>query len=258
LTNPANYYNKLNITLNTGGNPTDAKFAIAISPDAFASTTYYIQADDTLGSSPVWQTNTVWGASGFTIVGLLPGTTYSVKVSAIQGNFSQSPYGPTAALATSNSTFSYSLSPNSVNIGQLVPGTIVTSGTTVTANVSTNGTGGAIIYVYDSNSGLLSNSTSYTINSGSQDLSVVSEGYGITGTGVSQSTGGPMEILSPYNGGSTVVGGVSASKAILFDSSNQPVSSGQGTFVLKAKAGMTAKAATDYADLITVIASATF
>ncbi len=257
FTNPSNYYNKLSITLNNGGNPTDTKFAIAISPDAFVSTTKYVQSDDTIGSSAVWQTNTVWGSSGFTIIGLTPGTTYTVKVSAMQGNFTQSAYGPTASAATINPTLSFSLSTNSLNIGTLTPGTVVSS-STVTTTISTNGTGGAGIYAYDNNSGLLSNSTGSTITSSTSNLGSVTSGYGLQGTSVTQSSGGPMEIDSPFNVSSNNVGILNTTKQLVFDSTNAPVTSGQGVFVLKAEASSTTKEATDYADTLTIIAAATF
>jgi hypothetical protein len=259
FTNPDNYYNKLKIVIATGSNPSDAQFAIAISPDNFSTITKYVQADTTIGNSPVWQTYTAWGgASGTTIIGLTPGTTYTAKVAARQGNFTQSGYGPTAQVATITPTLSMTLSPNTVNIGQLTPGSVVTSGTQVTTTLTTNGTGGAAVYVYGTNGGLLSSSVNYTITAVSSDLSGASEGYGLRAVSTTESSGGPMQKVSPYNGSGDNVGVVDTNKRPLFDSSGQPVTSGQGIFELKAKASSLTKAASDYADVITVIASATF
>jgi hypothetical protein len=67
-----------------------------------------------------------------------------------------------------------------------------------------------------------------------------------------------MEILSPYNSSSNTVGGITTTKRAVFDSSGAPVTSGQGTFQIMAKAGVSTKAASDYADTITIIASGTF
>lgn len=250
-TNGGTYYNKLSVTLNTSNNPSDTLFAIKVN-------TLYVQADDTMGASAVWQTNSSWGASGFTIIGLTPGTTYTVSVAAKKGNFTQSPFGTTASATTANPTLSSSLSTNSVNIGQLTPATVVTAPTSVTATVTTNGIGGATVYVDDAHSGLASTSTSYTINTVSADLGVVSEGYGIQGTTVTQTTGGPMEILSPYNVSGTNVGSLYTTETPIFDSTGAPVTSGQATFAIKAKASNTTKSAADYADTITVITSAMF
>jgi len=245
------FYNKLGVTLNTSNNPTDTQLAVKIN-------TQYVQADDTLGANPVWQTNTLWGAGGFTVIGLTPGTSYTVSVAARQGSFTQSPFGPSASYTTANPQFAFYVTPSSVTIGQLTPATVVTAPTTVTVNMSTNGTGGGIVYVYDTNSGLLSSAASYTISAVSNDLTSLAEGYGIRGTSTTQSSGGPMEIVSPYNGAGANVGLVDSTKRPLFDSTAQPVTSGQGVFEIKAKASVTTKAATDYADTLTIIASATF
>ncbi len=79
FSNPSNYYNKLQIILNSSGNPTDTKFAIAISVDSFA-TTQYVKSDNTVGATLVladYQTYaTRGGASGFYVIGLVSGTTY--------------------------------------------------------------------------------------------------------------------------------------------------------------------------------------
>ncbi len=258
FTNPSSFADKLQIVINTGGNPSDTKYAIAVSSNAFVSSTQYVQADSTLGSTPVFQTNAVWGASGFNVIGLAAGTTYSAKVTAKQGNFSQSNFGNFAQASTINTSFSLSITPNTVSIGSLTPGSVVTAGTTVTSTISTNGSGGGTIYVYDSNTGLLSSSTSYTISSVSNDLSSISEGYGLRGTSTSQSSGGPMRIISPYNGASNNVGIIDSTKRPIFDSTGAAVTSGTATFEVKAKASNVAKAATDYSDILTIIGSATF
>lgn len=256
FTNPGNYSNKLHIVLDTGSNPTDTKFAIAISPDNFTSTTDYVQADNTINTTPVWQTNTVWGASGFDIIGLSFATTYTVKVSAMQGSFTQSPWSATAQAATASQTLSFNLSTNSLTLNQINPSSVVTS-SSVTVTVSTNGSGGATIYGYDTNGGLTSSSTGGTISSTTGDLGATN-GYGLRATSVTQTSGGPMESLSPYNGANDNVGSLTTSKASIFDSTSAAVTSGQGTFVLKAKASATTKAASDYADIVTIITAATF
>ncbi len=253
-------YNKLKITLSTGSNPTDYQYAIAISPDGFATTTKYIQADGTLNTSPVWQVSggAGWSTTALYAIGLSQNTTYSVKVKTRQGNFTQSGFGPVATATTAISSFTFSLNNNTVTIGSLAPNTVITAGTTVTATVSTNGTGGAIVSLYGTNNGLKSTGTNYTISSSTSDLTAATEGYGIQGTTITQTSGGPMEILSPYNVASNNVGAVTTTKQPIFDSTGSPVTSGQGTFKIMAKAGTTTKAASDYKDTVTIIASGTF
>lgn len=266
FTNPSNYYNKLKLVINTSNNPTDTEYAVAVSNDNFVSNTTYVQSDGTLASTMIWENyntgvNNWGGSNGTTLIGLLAGTTYTAKVSARQGIFTQSLFGPTAQAATLHATLSFTLSPNSIALGQLPPATVVSAGTPVTVTVDTNAANGATIYVNDANTGLLSSTTNSTIAAVSSDLSLAgtTEGYGLQGLTVSQSGAtGPMEILSPYTGSGGTVGLINTSKKGIFDSSNQPVTSGQATFTIKAKASNLTKAASDYADIITVIASAMF
>ena len=151
-----------------------------------------------------------------------------------------------------------SLSPTSVNIGQLTPCTVITSGTQVTTTLTTNGTGGGLIYIFGTNNGLLSTTANYTISTVSTDLSSTSEGYGLRSITTSQTSGGPMQKVAPYNGSGNTVGQIDTTKRPLFDTISQPISNGTGTFEFKAKASALTKSASDYADVITVIASATF
>ncbi len=260
VTNPSSYYNQLQIVINTGNNPSDTKFAVAISPNGFTSTTKYVQADGTLGSSAVWQTNSLWGPSGFNVVGLSNGTTYTVKDSAKEGNYQQSAYSATASATTLTPTFSFSLTPNSVAIGQLTAGNVITAPSNVTVTMTTNAVGGGDVYVYDTNAGLLSSSVGHTIAAQSGNLGsvIVAEGYGLQGGATSASSGGPMEVLAPYIGTGSTVGTIDTTKRVIFDSSLAPVTTGTGVFSIKAKASNVTKAAPDYADTITVITSATF
>ena len=92
LSNPSEFYNKLNITIDTAGNPADTKYAIAISDDDFV-TTKYIKSDYFMGTTLVladYLTYSQWGSgSGTTIYGLKTSTTYKAKVKAFAGKFSE-------------------------------------------------------------------------------------------------------------------------------------------------------------------------
>ena len=67
-------------------------------------TTYYVKSDHTVGTSLTitdYQTYDLWGgASGIDVVGLEASTTYSVKIKAMQGEISETRYGPVATAAT--------------------------------------------------------------------------------------------------------------------------------------------------------------
>jgi len=99
-------YNSLDFVIGACGASADTNncvsttYAIAISSDNFA-TTFYIQADDTLGASPAWQTYANWGSgSGERVVGLSSGTTYKIKVKARYGTDSETGYSLEASATT--------------------------------------------------------------------------------------------------------------------------------------------------------------
>lgn len=270
FTNPSNYYNKLKIVLDTGGNPSDAKFAIAISTDDF-STTYYVQSDNTVGATlgaEDYQTYTAWGgASGVLIIGLSANTTYKVKVKAMQGKFTETGYSAIASATTVSPILSFDIDVSSsdsdtdppfvVSFGNLPAGTVTTSTEKVWVDFSTNGESGGRVYVYDVNGGLTSARAAATITSATGDLSALSSGYGAQGSSATQGVGGPFSIVSPYNVSSNNVGIIDTSIREVFSTSN-PITSGRASFLLKAKSSAVTPAAGDYTDTLTVIASASF
>lgn len=268
FTNPSGYYNKLQLIIDNGGNTSDTTFIIEVSTDPnFASGNAYVQADDTLGVAPTFQTYTSWGgSSGFDIIGLTPGKTYYARVAARRGTFQQGSYSGIASATTQNPTLTFNVQvtdqtvpPFIVGIGVVNPGQITTSWQQVTTSITTNASNGGLVYVYGQNDGLKSIAAgNYTISSSTNDLSTTLEGYGAQGTTVSQTGGGPMELIPPYNGINNNVGIIDTTQRVLSDSSNAPVTNGQTSFELKAKASSTTPAATDYTDTITLIGTGSF
>lgn len=270
FTNPSNYYNKLKIVLATGSNPTDTKFAIAISTDDFV-TTNYVQSDNTVGAtlgSEDYQTYATWGgAGGFNVIGLLPSTTYKVKVKAMQGKFTETGYGPTATAATVSpqltfdvdvsSTDSDTNPPFTITFSSLTAGTVFDGPDKIWVDFETNGESGGRVYIYGQNAGLLSSEKSTTILSASGDLSSLSSGFGAQGSTATQSSGGPFVISSPYNGSSNVVGIIDTSIRDIF-TTTAPIVGGRASLLLKAKSNAVTPASADYAERITMIASGSF
>lgn len=269
FTNPSNYYNKLHIVLDTGSNPSDTTFSIAISTDDFV-TTNYIQSDDTVGATlgiEDYQTYTAWGgASGFDVVGLSPSTTYKIKVKAMQGKYSESGYGPTATAATVGAQLTFDIdvsaidednSVTAIDLGNLTAGSVVSSTEKIWVDFSTNGASGGKVYVGAANAGLYSSTVSYTISSASGNLTALSSGFGAQGSTATQSSGGPFSIVSPYDGSSNTVGVTDTTIREIFSSSN-PISGGRASFLLKAKSSAVTPAAGDYTETLTVIASGSF
>lgn len=270
FTNPSNYYNKLHVVLATGSNPTDTKFAIAISDDNWV-TTKYIQNDNTVGAtlgSEDRQSYSAWGGgSGFDVIGLAAGTAYKVKVKAMQGKFTETGYGPEASAATVNPQLSFDIDvaatdtdtnpPFAVAFGSLVANTVTDSPEKIWVDFSTNGASGGRVYVSGSNGGLSSARAAALIATTTGDLSAIASGYGAQGQSVTEGSGGPFSIVAPYDGVASTVGTVDTAIREVF-STTAPIVSGRASFLLKAKSSAVTPAAGDYADTLTVIASASF
>lgn len=268
FTNPSNYYNRLPFVINTENNPSDTLYAVAISTDDFV-TTNYVQADDTIGASAVYQTYTDWGGgSGEFVIGLSPSTTYKMKVKAVQTKYTETELSSSATAATLSPTLSYDLdvsstdsesgSPYTVSFGTLSLGSVTTASDKVWVDLDTNAEGGAFVYVYTDGTGLTSSAAGYTLTSATADLSSVSEGYGAQVSTLTQSAGGPLIALSPYDGAGQNVGSLNTTSRSIFSSSGMPITGGRGSILLKAKASITTPSASDYSDTITMIASSTF
>ena len=265
LTNPDGYYDRLKLVISTGANPTDTTYLIAISSDNF-TTTRYVQTDDSIGASYTianYETYASWGsASGFFITGLTQGTTYEVKVRALQGKFSESAYSPkSSAVATLSPSLSFGIAttltgtpPFLVGFASLTPNTVFAGDADGTLTLSSNAKLGGTVYIKSLNGGLKSNRASFTVNSATADLSVAATGYGAQVTTATQTTGGPFTSISPYDGVTNNVGSLTTSLQPILTSSN-PVFGASATIRFKAKTDFNTPAETDYTDTVTVIAA---
>lgn len=150
FTNPATNYDRLKFIINTGNNPSDAVFAIAISDDNF-TTTNYVQNDNTVSASlgpEDWQTYNNWGgATGEYIRTLAANTQYKIKVKAKRGNFTESGFGPTANATTSVPSMTFGISSESLTFDNLNSGNSYTDASkNTTVTTSTNAYNGYTIF----------------------------------------------------------------------------------------------------------------
>ena len=250
------YYNKLKFTLNTSGNASDTLYSVAIATNSGFTGTSYVQADGTLGASPVYLSYTNWGGSGgFFAIGLTSSTTYWFKADAVQGLFTASAYGPSANLATASPALSFSVSPSLESMGNLTAGSVITSPSNLSFTFSTNAASGGNIYMLGSDTGLHSIRTGYTIQVSppSGDLGSLGEGFGLQGISASS----PLAISSPYNGSGSTVGAIYTTFQPVFSAAS-PVTGGTATAALKAKATATTPAASDYTVTLTFVAAASY
>lgn len=270
VTNLNNYYNRLHVTIDPSGNPSDALYALAISNDGFA-TVSYIKADFSIGSTLTFAdylSYAAWGGSGgFDVSGLEPSTVYEVKVKAFHGDFTESGFGPTGTASTISPQLSFDIDihatdtetapPYVTNLGTLLAGNVLTGTDKIWIDVETNASSGATVFAAGQYNGLHSNATSYTIPGINGNLSGVNEGFGIRGDQASQSSGGPMTISSPYGGSGDVVGMIPTTFSRLL-SSSAPVYGGRGSFLIKAKSSSQTPAKNDYREQFTIIGAANF
>jgi hypothetical protein len=255
------YYNKLGITLDnsmgTSTYPSDVTFAVEIATTSSFTSPNYVQTGGVLGASPFYQSYASWGGSGGSyIVNLNSSTTYYVKVAAEQGMFTNTEFGPSTNLATVAPSITFSVSPNSLSLGSLLAGSVITS-SNVTFGLTTNAGSGGNIFVSGTNNGLHSGNNSYTIASLTGNLASSSEGFGLQGTSASQTSGGPLSIDSPYNGSANNVGIENTSYAQVFTTAN-PITSGSATLVMQAKSTNSDPAGSDYSETLNFVASASF
>lgn len=270
LTNPSNYYNKLNLVINNGGNASDATFAVAISTDDFV-TTSYVQSDLTVGSAlgiEDYLTYTGWGSgTGINIIGLTPNTTYKVKVRAMHGKFTESGYSATATAATANPSLTFDLDisasdsesspPYNLAFSALSPNNVINSPSKIWVDFDTNGESGGNVYVYGQNGGLTSAAVAYTIASLTGDLSGAGQGFGAQSVSATQASGGPFTVASPYDGVSDNVGITDANIRKIY-STTTPITSGRSSLQLKAKASISTPSSNDYTERLTIVGAPSF
>jgi hypothetical protein len=213
-----------------------------------------------------YQTYTAWGGSGgANIIGLASNTTYCIYAKATQGKFTESAYGPSSSAATVGQQISYCLytvscgSGSSVSFTGIVPASITSGSNTIKVDFATNANAGGKVYVYSANGGLKSlTASSYTIglSANQVNLGSASEGFGAQASS-SQTTGGPLQVVPPYDGTVDTVGKLNTTVSELLTSAN-PLTGGNGITTLKLLTSNTTPSAPDYADTLTFIAAATF
>lgn len=268
--NPDDWYNKLQLIINTSGNPDDTTYAVAISSDGFV-TTNYVQLDNTVGAAlgaEDFRDYAGWGSgSGMNVIGLAPDTTYSVRVKARQGETSETGFGPAASASTSEASISFDIdiastdtesgSPYNLNFGSVSPGNVTDGPNKIWLDLSSNADSGSYVYVVSENNGLLSATSGHVISSVTGDLGSLGEGIGTRNDTVTESAGGPLQVTSPYDGTSDNIGVIDDQFRQMM-SSTGPISDGRASFILKLKTSSMTPAAADYVDVYTVVASAGF
>jgi hypothetical protein len=124
-------------------------------------------------------------------------------------------------------------------------------------SLDTNGESGGKVYLSGRNTGLKSTASNYTIAAQTGDLASAQEGFGAQGVTATQTSGGPFVLVSPYDGTAANVGITDSLIREIF-SSVGPVTAGRGSFILKAKTKPLTPSSSDYTEVLTAVASASF
>jgi hypothetical protein len=91
----------------------------------------------------------------------------------------------------------------------------------------------------------------------SGDLATLDEGFGVQGASATQSSGGPLSLVAPFDGSGDDVGPVDGNLREVL-SAPARISGGRGSVVLKAKSSVVTPAESDYFEIMTAIAVARF
>jgi len=256
------YYNKLHFVIDKQSNPTDALYALQISTSSnFLTGVNYVKSDLTIGPSLTltdYQTYTAWGgASGSNIVGLTANTTYYLRAKATQSKYTESMYGPSLSAATVNPSLSFSVTPTNIDMGNLAVGSVVNAPSTIDITFATNALSGGDVYLSGLNGGLHSPARSRTITSATGDISSLSHGFGARITSIGQTTG-TFSKVSPYDNVTVNNIGIIDTTIRRIFTTTGPVTGGTGSVIVQAKADISDPAAGDYAETLTMIASASY
>lgn len=163
--------------------------------------------------------------------------------------------------ATVPQLFSFALSGNTDNIGNITSGSVATSPTPRTATVNTNAKSGWLMWARSANTGLTSATASKTIASttpgSNSTLTGTTEGYN-TGITTSQVGGsGTISVPAAFTGGVAQGGGLNTSLATVA-SSNGTADTAVVTIRNNVSISPLTPAAADYTDTITVVAAGLF
>ena len=235
--------NSLVVSIGAGdGNPSTTTYAIQETTSA-----NYVQANGTLGASPVFQTAAAWAST--TVKGLTPATSYTFQSKAMNGASVQTVFGPTANaftlslpfaagdlavlsadVATANNTTFTILELNAVTAAQSSPvQSIAINGTSGTNALRTSGSASSTGYLSDSSDGsLLAFAAHNTTSSSGNANSFTNRGVGTL------SVSGAFNLAATYVG----VGGLQTRGASSVDNGTWYVGDQSGIYTNGALANL--------------------
>jgi hypothetical protein len=259
------YYNQLGFILsNSMGSstyPSDVTFSVEVSNSSSFTSPSFVQTGGVLSGTALYQTYALWGgSSGSTMVNLTPGLTYYVRVNAKQGMFTNTEYGPSQNATLTNPSITFSMSPNSITLSNLVPNAVISTNPTsnVSFTMATNAAYGGNISGAGLYGGLHSPSINSTIQAptygNSLNLTTSADGFGLQDI----SALGGLTAQTPYSLGGNTVGSDSTAYESLFSASSPIPSGSSATLAMLAKASSIDPGASDYQETFSFVAAASF
>ncbi len=165
-----------------------------------------------------------------------------------------------AVTASVSATMTFSLNANSVSLGTLSTSS-VTSGSSITQTVSTNARNGWTSWIKSANAALHSTAASSDLTAGAYQTGAgnVIDLASASGYVVDFNTGsGSPTIATEYDGTNGTSGGKLDTIYEQTATTTAPANANTVTVVVRAKAGATTPAASDYADTLTLVAAGSF
>lgn len=158
--------------------------------------------------------------------------------------------------------------PYQLSLGELVPSAATNESTSGVSEIylqlASNAGGGVIVYVKGNTGTLSSSSTSDSIDSTDDsdgiETSSANGEWGLAAVQDAAPTEGTLDPLDDYDVYSTgnAVGEVTTAFQQIFDTNTDPISNVYGEVAVRAVAGTTTAAASDYTETLTFIATATY
>jgi len=270
-------FDRARFEINNENNPSDTLYSIQISTDPLWATWNFIDGAtyliETSASHNIndYRTESDWEGTATNILGFERGTTYYIRGTALHGDFTESDPGPDANTTTGQPEVTFDIdiddtgggssetaSPYSIALGSLTIGSVTTATDLIWFDIGSNAPGGTLVLVEDDYIGLYSAIETYTLSSATEDLNVVSDGYGLQEYTASESYLGPLAVESDFGSGGNNVGGVSTTAKKIYNTTLNPIYQGRAGIYVKAKSSLSTPPATDYEDDITFVAVGTY
>ncbi len=293
-------YDRAKFLIDAQGNPSDTRYAVQISTTSdFSANVFKINPVTRLLESPAlnladfiykceWEgtslasycasPNTTW--QKYDILGLTPGTTYYLRITALHGStsagsFTQSSWSSTASASTQSTSISIDIDiatstagssspPYIINLGTMTPNTVTTSTNYIIFRLSSNALSGIGLSIKGTNGGLL-NGASLIANVNADLASTV--GYGLRNDSTTNSANftsfiGSITVSSTPSdftdaGATHKVGSPTTSFVSLFTSNSLPLNTGISGYRVKAKPDLS-KAPGNYSETLTYIPTGSF